>query len=135
MTRWCCTMVQSGDTMLDHHTPAEPAELQFDHAISSSAASGSAARPAVACLACHTAIETEYYDINGKSFCGRCRDTIESAAETPRGVAPFVTASVFGLGAGIAGALLYYAVIAIAHLEIGLVAVLIGYMVGYAVRK
>jgi hypothetical protein len=29
----------------------------------------------------------------------------------------------------------YYAVIAIAHLEIGIVAILIGYMVGYAVRK
>src|SRR5205823_766631 len=38
-------------------------------------------------------------------------------------------------GAGIAGAIVYYAVMAIAHLEIGIIAVLIGYMVGYAIRK
>jgi hypothetical protein len=46
-----------------------------------------------------------------------------------------MTAGVFGLGAGIVGAAIYYAVIAIANLEIGIVAILIGYMVGYAVRK
>jgi hypothetical protein len=44
-------------------------------------------------------------------------------------------ALLFGLGAGIAGAIIYYAVIAITNFEIGIVAILIGYMVGYAVRK
>ena len=39
------------------------------------------------------------------------------------------------IGAAIAGAAIYYAVIAIAHLEIGIVAILIGYMVGWGVRK
>jgi hypothetical protein len=48
---------------------------------------------------------------------------------------PLITAGAFGLGAGIVGAAIYYAVIAIANLEIGIVAILIGYMVGYAVRK
>ena len=60
---------------------------------------------------------------------------MRSAAETPRGIIPFITAGVFGLGAGVVGAGIYYAVIAIANLEIGIVAILIGYMVGYAVRK
>jgi hypothetical protein len=46
-----------------------------------------------------------------------------------------MTAAVFGLGAGIVGAVIYYAVLAIAHLQIGIIAILIGYMVGYAVRK
>ena len=32
-------------------------------------------------------------------------------------------------------AAIYFAVIALAHLEIGIVAILIGYMVGYAIRK
>jgi hypothetical protein len=41
----------------------------------------------------------------------------------------------FGLGAGVVGAAIYYAVLTLAHLEVGLIAVLIGYMVGYAVRK
>src|SRR5437762_1451530 len=120
--------------MSDGRTTDAAEELQFDRVITCSPASGSSDRPAVVCLACHTAIETQYYDINGKSFCGRCRDTIESEAETPRGIAPFVSASLYGLVGGIFGALLYYAVIAIAHLEVGIVAVLIGYMVGYSVR-
>ena len=46
-----------------------------------------------------------------------------------------VAAGALGLGAGIVGAAIYYAVIAITHLEIGIVAILIGYMVGRAVRK
>jgi hypothetical protein len=44
-------------------------------------------------------------------------------------------AAAFGLGAAIAGAILYYAVIAITGWEIGLVAIVIGFMVGYAVRR
>ena len=39
------------------------------------------------------------------------------------------------LVAAIPGAILYYAVIAITNFEIGIVAIAIGYMVGWAVRK
>jgi hypothetical protein len=46
-----------------------------------------------------------------------------------------MTSAVYGLGAGIVGAIIYYAVIAITNFEIGIVAILIGYMVGYAVHK
>jgi hypothetical protein len=53
----------------------------------------------------------------------------------PRGLGTLALAAVFGIGAAIAGAALYYAVIAITNFEIGLVAIAIGYMVGYAVRK
>ena len=48
---------------------------------------------------------------------------------------PLAIAAIFGLGAALAGAAIYYAVIAITDFEIGLVAILIGYMVGFAVRK
>jgi hypothetical protein len=89
----------------------------------------------VLCAGCGTPIGTEYFQVNGNVLCGRCRQSIEAAAETPRGVWPLVVAGVYGLGAGIGGAAIYYAVIAIAHLEIGIVAILIGYMVGYSVRK
>ena len=44
-------------------------------------------------------------------------------------------AGLFGLVAAIAGAILYYAVIAISNFEIGIVAIAIGFMVGWAVRK
>jgi hypothetical protein len=46
----------------------------------------------------------------------------------------FGRAALFGLVATVAGAILYYAVIAITNFEIGIVAIAIGYMVGYAVR-
>jgi hypothetical protein len=113
---------------------ADAGSLQFERAITASSPGDASTTPAVVCKACRAAVETEYFDINGKSFCGRCRTAIESAAETPRGVVPFVKASLYGIGAGIIGAVLYYAVVAITHFEIGLVAVVIGYMVGYAVR-
>src|SRR5207237_1674878 len=58
-----------------------------------------------------------------------------NAAKMPGGITPLLVASLFGLGAGIVGAAIYYAVIALANLEIGIVAILIGYMVGYAVRR
>jgi hypothetical protein len=80
-------------------------------------------------------VQTEYYDVNGQTFCARCRAIVEAHAETPRGIAPFAVAALFGLGAGIAGAIIYYAVMKILHLEIGIVAILIGYMVGYSVRR
>jgi hypothetical protein len=110
-------------------------ELQFDRVVTESTSSAPPSKLAVTCAGCQTSIETEYFDINGNIFCSTCRTAVESAAETPRGIIPLVTAGLFGLGAGVIGAIVYYAVIAIAHLEIGIVAILIGYMVGYAVRK
>jgi hypothetical protein len=121
--------------MSDGMAQAGGEELQFDRVISESASSAPPSTLAVACAGCQTSIETQYFDVNGNIFCGRCRVALESAAETPRGIVPLITAGVFGLGAGVIGAAIYYAVIAIANLEIGIVAILIGYMVGYAVRK
>lgn len=116
-------------------TVAESQALQFDRVVTESPSSADPGNPAVACAACQTSIETEYYQINGSAFCDRCRQEIASAAQTPRGLVPLVTGGIYGLGAGIVGAAIYYAVIAITNFEIGIVAILIGYMVGYAIRK
>jgi hypothetical protein len=121
--------------MPDQETRGESEPLQFDRVITEAASSAPPSKLAVICAGCQTSIETEYYDVNGNILCSRCRAAVESAAETPRGVIPLITAASFGLGAGVVGAAIYYAVIAIAHLEIGIVAILIGYMVGYGVRK
>jgi hypothetical protein len=121
--------------MSDEGTGGGSPELQFDRVVTESTPDAERRELTVVCTACRAAIPTEYFHVNGNVFCGRCRSTVESYAETPRGAVPFMTAGLFGLAAGIAGAAIYYAVIAIAHLEIGIVAILIGYMVGYAVRK
>jgi len=110
--------------------------LQFDRVETSGAPSGQGAEsPAVICEMCGRSAGTEYYHVNGKPVCENCRQVLRSAAETPRTAGPLVRAGVLGLVAAIAGAAIYYAVIAITNFEIGLVAILIGYMVGYMVRR
>jgi hypothetical protein len=110
----------------------DPTALNFDTAATPTTlltASG------VTCAACQRALDTEYFDINGLSVCGACRDVVTRQAQTPRDWATLAKAGAFGVGAAIAGAALYYAVIKITNLEIGLVAIAIGYMVGYAVKR
>jgi len=107
--------------------------LQFDRAVKTGASSD-AAQPAVVCAGCQRAIETEYFDINGRNVCAPCRDMVEAASECPRGLGVLLRAALFGAGAAVLGAAIYYAVLAIAHLEIGLIAILSGYMIGTAVR-
>lgn len=114
--------------------PDDPQELQFDRVIAAPAASV-VPTSAATCAACHKTLDIEYYSINDRAVCATCRDAIEAAAQTPRGAWPFIRAGLFGLGAGLVGAAIYYGVIALANLEIGIVAILIGYMVGYAVRR
>jgi len=115
--------------------PDDPQELQFDRVIAAPAGSVVSTPTAAICTACQTTLDTEYYSVNDHAVCSSCRDGIEQAAQTPRGAWPFIRAGLFGLGAGIVGAAIYYAVIALANLEIGIVAILIGYMVGYSVRR
>jgi hypothetical protein len=114
----------------DGNLPA--GSLQFDTVAPVSTVGAAAG---VTCANCHQRIDTEYYEANGHAVCGHCRTALEAATEPPRGMGPTIRAPLFGLGAGIAGAAIYFAVMAIAHLEIGIVAILIGYMVGYAVRR
>jgi len=109
-------------------------DLQFDRAVSSHSTSSTDGL-AVTCAACHAAITDSYYDVNGHTVCSTCRIAAEAAAETPRGVGPLAIAAACGFFAAVAGALIYYAVLAFANLEIGIVAILIGYMVGYSVRR
>jgi len=108
--------------------------LQFDRAVSSRP-SAPADAPSVTCVGCQTSIVDEYYDVNGQAACARCRAAVEAAAETPAGIGPFAIAAACGFFAAVAGAIIYYLILAYANLEIGIVAVLIGYMVGYSVRK
>jgi hypothetical protein len=113
---------------------AAPAELQFDSVVRGSG-EANVAKPSAACAACHRQIDDEYYDVNGVTACAACRVAVLSLAETPTGLGPLIKAGVFGLGAAIVGAIIYYALIALANIEIGIVAILIGYMVGLAIKK
>lgn len=113
----------------------EPQKLQFDRIETTHPSGDPAALPSVTCAVCGRPVGTTYFTANGKPICASCRDVVTSSAATPRSAGPLLLAGLFGLGAAVAGAAIYYAVIAIANLEIGIVAILIGYMVGWAVRR
>ena len=125
-------LVCTSPIMEDNVSRPDTGELQFDRVLGPG--TETPAREGIVCSHCDASVASEYYQINGLVFCGPCRNRIEAAAETPRGVGPLSRSGLFGLGAGIAGAAIYFAVLAVAHLEIGIVAILIGYMVGYGVR-
>ena len=109
--------------------------LQFDTALPAITQSDRATSAQdVTCVVCHQTIADRYYDVNGHSACDRCREQLANLAATPKGFGVFAKAALFGAGAAVLGAVLYYAVIAIAHLEVGIVAIAIGYVVGYAIK-
>jgi hypothetical protein len=119
--------------MAQSDTSALGEPLQFDRAVTESGAAAPPT-PVVVCKGCSITIKTQYYDVNGHALCGTCRAAAAAAAETPTGVLPFLKAATFGAGASVVGAAIYYAVLA-RGFEIGIVAILIGYMVGYSVRR
>ena len=88
---------------------------------------------------CGTPLRTEYFHVAEQPTCASCKGAVERANQTAaaqgRRAGILARAFGFGIAAAIAGAILYYAVIAITGWEIGLVAIVIGFMVGYAVRK
>jgi hypothetical protein len=116
--------------------PDAPPRLQFETAVETTAiTAGGSERRQVTCAACQQAIADAYFDVSGTTVCETCHGEIARHAETPRGMGSLARAVVFGAVAMLLGAVLYSAVVAITNFEIGIVAIAIGYMVGFAVRK
>ena len=126
------------DPGLPQPTASAAPELQFDRVESTLNASveATASHPeGIPCSSCGTVMLDAYYSIGGKSICASCRTSVETTRATSRTPKAFAKALGFGLGAALAGAGVYYAVIALLDLEIGIVAILIGWMVGRAIQK
>ena len=103
-------------------------DLQFDQAEFSGAAPA-----AVQCRLCGTQISTDYFEINGNTLCSRCKDAVlatHNGAHGPR----IVRAVGAGLAAAIVGAGIYWGVLAVSGYEIGFIAIIVGLLVGGAVR-
>jgi len=122
--------------MTDPSTRNAPEPLQFDKVVASGAPADDAqATPAPTCSSCGQPIKTYYYHVDGETVCAACKQTAELAGAAQSSGGAFLRSAIFGLGAAVAGAAIYYGVIALLNLEIGIVAILIGYMVGAAIRK
>jgi hypothetical protein len=104
-------------------------EIQFDQAEYATPAS---AGPT--CGLCHQPIADTYYETGGKVFCTTCRGRIEESFRGGSRLGRVLKAFVFGTVAALAGGALYYAIIRTTGINFGLIAVLVGFMVGGAVK-
>jgi hypothetical protein len=108
--------------------PAEATDLQFDRA----EFSGQPANPT--CAGCQQPVVDRYFDVNGQMTCPTCRAAIANTLEKDPGWTAPLIALAAGLAGGLVGALLYYAVVKLTGYEIGLIAIVVGLLVGRAVR-
>jgi hypothetical protein len=105
--------------------------LQFQYAEPIAASGASAAQR---CVACQGPITESYYHASGRVVCPACAASIQQGHQQPPAYS-FPRALLFGGAAALAGCAIY-AIVAIATgMEIGLVAILVGVMVGKAIRR
>ena len=109
-------------------------DLQFDVAELPVATGAVAVAPQRACIGCRRPIVGTYFAIGDRLVCPSCRAQVDVALPGS-GFARLIRATVFGLGAGLLGAAIWFAIRKVAGLQIGLVAVLVGYLVGKAVKN
>jgi hypothetical protein len=104
--------------------------LQFE--FSETPADGEGGAPV--CAACQRPIVGEYWEINGQITCTPCRQAIGELLTGGSGLRRFLRAGAFGFVAAAIGTGIYYAILKLANLELSLISILVGYMVGKAVR-
>lgn len=109
---------------------AQEENLQFDHMEFED--TGNQAPPS--CSRCSKDFTDDYYEADGKMICRTCKSRIETEMTGGSGAARFVKALVLGVPAAAIGAGIYYGISALTGYEFGLVAIVIGLLVGGAVR-
>ena len=106
-------------------------DLQFETVeVSPSAPTQS---PGKECEICHIPITSTFYALRDSVLCPECREQI--IASSSQGFPGFVKATVLGVIAGAVGAAAWCVIRLVTNLELGIVAVVVGYMVGKSVRK
>ena len=86
------------------------------------------------CAACNRPIESTYFAVGEKVVCPACVAQLNAPPGGTK-LSRLFFASLLGIGAGLVGAAIWFAIRRFAGLEIGLVAIAVGLMVGAAVRK
>jgi hypothetical protein len=87
-----------------------------------------------ACATCTTALNDQYYEVNGEMVCGGCRDQIGTGEDHGTRASRVARAVAAGIAAALGGSLLYWAILAVTGYEFGLIAVVVGIAVGKAVN-
>lgn len=97
-------------------------------------ADGSSAPDALRCTGCQSEIASQYFTAGEAIFCDACRLQFEAELRNQSGLGLFARAGFFGFLAALAGAALWGGVIWLTGYELGLIAVVVGFMVGAAVK-
>ena len=90
--------------------------------------------PAPVCVACKRPIEDTYYAVGPKLICPNCRDAYQLSQTGGSRAGRLLRATLLGIAAGLLGALIWFGVRKITGYEIGLIAIVVGLLVGGAVR-
>ena len=86
------------------------------------------------CRSCQQELTAAYFRINGMLACEKCTRQLE--AQTPKDThSAYVRGILFGLGGAIVGLILYSAFGILTGIEIGYVALAVGWLVGTAIKK
>jgi hypothetical protein len=115
--------------MPDNGPPPSPHELQFQHAEPIAEVSSG-----LACVVCQQPVGGTHYQAQGQqAVCLLCAERIRAAQQAAPELS-LLRAALYGGGAALAGCALYAAVAIVLKAEIGLIAILVGWMVGKAIR-
>lgn len=109
-------------------------ELQFQRAEPVSKTGEPAPAPTRRCVACKQPIAETYFHAQGQVVCPRCAALIQAGQQAPPAHS-LLTAALYGIGAALAGCAIYATVAIVTGYEMALIAILVGYMVGKAVRQ
>jgi hypothetical protein len=86
------------------------------------------------CAFCKTPIAGDYFQVNGQTSCPNCREQLNAAISGGSKTVRALRALAAGTAAGIVGFFIYWGVRALTGYEVGLISILVGFMVGGAVR-
>lgn len=105
-------------------------EIQFDQADFGKGGE----KAARTCVSCACELGAQYFVANGQIVCERCARALSAVTSGGTGLGRFAKATSFGIVAGALGAGIYFAIAKLTGYEIGLVAIVVGLLVGGAVR-
>jgi hypothetical protein len=105
-------------------------DLQFD----STSGEYPDATAETACSACDKPVRDTYFTANGAMVCPECRLEMLSSAPTGTALGRLSKAIGFGLVGGAIGAAVYFLIVKLTGYEVGLVAILVGFLVGAGVK-
>jgi hypothetical protein len=112
----------------DARQPAKTTKLQFESVEPISGQSP------LSCTSCNEKIQNSYFEVNKKIYCDPCHDVIAKILNSDVNILQFIKAVIAGLGAAILGAGIWYAVVALIPMQFGFIAILVGFLIGKAVR-